>query len=214
MVLISHNKSFIYIKTIKTAGTSTELFFQNFCVQSNQSIKLGTNEIISEFGIVGARTPDAKSKSWFNHMPAQTVKEKLGQDKWDNYFKFCNIRNPWDKMVSLYHHQKLVSKNQSFPEFDSWIKQKHQKKAVFDIPIYTIKGEMVMDYYIRFENLTNDIQEVCRKLDLDCNISSLANEKSGIRQSKKPYCEYYSEESVNMVAELFPSLIRDFKYEF
>ena len=30
---------------------------------------------------------------------------------WDNYFKFCFVRNPWDRMVSLY---KYLNKGESF----------------------------------------------------------------------------------------------------
>ncbi len=36
------------------------------------------------------------------HLNATQLKKRVGQNKWDKAFKFGVIRNPWDRMASLY----------------------------------------------------------------------------------------------------------------
>ncbi|GMR18819.1 MAG: hypothetical protein BMS9Abin33_1262 [Gammaproteobacteria bacterium] len=42
-------------------------------------------------------------KKFFNHMPAYLVQCRIPGKIWNNYFKFCVERNPWDKMLSHYY---------------------------------------------------------------------------------------------------------------
>src|SRR5690242_16177876 len=102
-MLVSHTKQFIYLKTTKTAGTSVEIFFQPFCLSPDHpcysSPTHEMNEVISNYGIVGYRGPQPIPKvAFYNHMAAVEIKKWIGSEIWDHYFKFCVIRNPFDKI--------------------------------------------------------------------------------------------------------------------
>ena len=59
-MLISHTKEFIFIKTSKAASTSIEVYFEPLCLPNDgRGIKNHRGVIISEEGIVGARSADA-----------------------------------------------------------------------------------------------------------------------------------------------------------
>ena len=56
-MLISHRKRFIYTKTVKTAGTSVESYFEPYCMREGEwSFSHSRAEYVSEAGIVGIRT--------------------------------------------------------------------------------------------------------------------------------------------------------------
>src|SRR5437764_6696808 len=102
IMLCSHKKKFIYLKTKKTAGTSIEVFFERFCSPPELYVQSrARDELITDDGIIGSRG-DVASSRFFNHMRAAKVRELLGNEVWSTYYKFCAIRNPFDKVVSSF----------------------------------------------------------------------------------------------------------------
>lgn len=103
-MLVSHRRRFIYFKTRKTASTSTEIFFEPYCVADPSHVpQHSTRQLISDAGIVGSRRDGVVAGDFFfNHMPAGLVRERIGVWNFDDYLKICNVRNPYDKMVSRF----------------------------------------------------------------------------------------------------------------
>lgn len=60
---------------------------------------------MSDYGIIGFRS-NGKSGKFYNHMTANEIKDSVGEHIFNNYLKFCVVRNPYDKIVSLYHYRK------------------------------------------------------------------------------------------------------------
>lgn len=98
-MLVSHTANFIYLKTHKTAGTSVEAFLEQFCTDRKLSLCHSREAHISEAGIVSSRW--GGGGCLHEHMSPHAVKS-LVKEKWYSYYKFCCIRNPFDRMVSLY----------------------------------------------------------------------------------------------------------------
>ena len=193
MVLVSHKYKFIYIKNEKVAGSSVESFFGKYCIDPKKVYNYNDaiSEHIDEFGIIGSRTAGCKnSDKWRNHKDAPSIRNDLGKEKFDEYLKFCVIRNPYDKMVSRYYY------NQSKLSFKEFVKKNHNN----NLEIHSINGKSVCDYFIRYEYLEEDIKTLCKKLKIDsCDISLLPQHKSGIRKSKKHWSEYYDDETKKIV---------------
>ena len=53
-MLISHRHRFIYTKTIKTAGTSVEIYFEEACIPPGSDIERGHGipETVTEAGVI------------------------------------------------------------------------------------------------------------------------------------------------------------------
>src|SRR6476620_9128581 len=95
-VIISHKYRFIFVKTLKTAGTSIEVFLSQHC---------GPDDVLTPILPHVEPHRPRNHEGFFNHMPAAAIRDRVGPDVWRGYFKFCVERNPWDKTLSYYHMQ-------------------------------------------------------------------------------------------------------------
>jgi hypothetical protein len=208
MVLVSHKYNFIYIKNYKVAGSSVEAFFGQFCINPKKNYKIAASitQSIDNYGIIGSREPDVrKNDIWKNHIDALKIKTNLGDDKFNTYFKFANIRNPYDAIVSAYFFEK------SKENFKDYAK----KKIITNLERCSINNESVCDFYIRYEHILEDIVEVCKILKIDnYDINDLPKFKSCIRKNKAHYRDYYDEETRIKVYENHKKTFEQFKYEF
>jgi len=62
------------------------------------------DEYVSAHGIIGYRGPQRSATTlYWNHMPAELIRRRIGKNLWDNYYKFSVIRNPYDKVLSGFY---------------------------------------------------------------------------------------------------------------
>jgi hypothetical protein len=210
-MLVSHRKKFIYTKTVKTAGTSVEVFFEKWCMPPGKyKLQHARPASKNKAGIIGSRG-EVVDPTWFNHMPAALIKRQIGEDAWNRYFKFCVVRNPFDKMVSAFYF--LRNKQAGITEFRQWLKSIHIPSVIQDRDKYMIDGEVCVDYFIRYEKLFEGICAVCKKLKIPKpkreNIPKL---KTGRRRQDIPLSDFYDEECVKMVESAFWFEVQNFGY--
>jgi len=215
-MLVSHLKKFIFLKTVKTAGTSVEIFFEEFCTATPKLYAPGGEfrpEEKSKFGIVGARGEMANElgPEFYNHIPARELKDKLGSKIWDEYFKFTVCRNPYDALVSQFWFQRrklnyemIRQPSQVIHEaFRRWLSEPRDN---LNSHIYLIDGIPAVNFFIRYESLEEDVNTVSRILGIDKNLSELQNFKSGIRPRTHDFSstsEYYDQASIDIVESLY-----------
>ena len=149
-MIIDHNKKFLFIAIPKTGSTS----------------------IKRRFNILKDPPPEQ------NHINLKEVLYLKPETK--NYFKFCFVRNPYDRLVSAYYDLKSspghlqwsypILKYKNFSEFVVNLKRGPCKKFVHLLPqnhfIKTESNNYNIDFVGRFENLENDFKEVERKLNI------------------------------------------------
>jgi hypothetical protein len=208
--MIDNKNKFIFVKIQKTAGTSVVKTLQEMNDEADTFKKIGHYHILD-------------------------MVNEYNKD----FFKFCFVRNPWDRCVSWYHYLKAKGrgryhhrsrryKNSEFRDFvineDNkfyyhmpWAKQSphlHRMlkvKSPFDEQIDWISkdGEIVVDFVGRFENIEKDFDYVCEK------IGHPKPNLKHVRSSKHGhYTEYYDDETADIIAERFKRDIETFGYQF
>jgi len=236
-MLLSHPKKFIFLKTKKTAGTSTEVLFQRWCVPDSISDKSAeelhyADEQVSDVGIVGARGSKTDNYTFYNHMPAVRIIEHIGIDTWNEYFKFVNVRNPFSRAVSqffwrrpwmgdrtsvleLKRGEKVTEAIPELPELQVHFTQMLKVTKRPAVEKFLLTGHP-LDFYIKYENLEADIEAVIRKLDLDLNdLAKLPKLKAGSWSKLFPdYRVLFNEESRHLVETAYSDWITEFNYKF
>lgn len=217
-MLVSHKYKFIYIKSIKTAGTSTEIYLEPYCI-SNIVESHGREMIQTKEGIVGTRMNQAlaEKSEFYNHMPPKKIIESIGKDIFDSYTKIINVRNPFDMMVSHYYFKPTFDLYASGEmTFEDYLLKtnvvKDLSKKYWDL-MY-VDGQFIIDEVVRFENLESDINNLLIKLNLPNPTRVLSEYKKNKRRPDKNWEKMYSSETKNLVETHFKFYFDLFNYEF
>lgn len=235
-MLVSHTHKFIYLKTRKTAGTSVEAYFDQFCLPPNELH--GQHDLVgrqSKYGICSGRNnlthiepnidADVQAYSVYNHMSAEELKQELGNEIWSSYFKFCVVRNPWDRAISMFWFKdsllryKLeqnpdLSFDEIIKQFEYWSGTVPNKRWVEpDYNIWSIDGQCIVDDVVRYETINEDCARLSLKFGKE--FTELPRYKTESRKQKHPYQSYYTNpEVLEKLTELFMPYSKQFVYTF
>jgi hypothetical protein len=154
------------------------------------------------------------SPVWFGHKSAFDIKTDIGLKIFDEYIKFCVVRNPYDVIVSSYFWENSPRDFTTFcidycnVLYNGYIQNDHFRLFIDNIPC--------CQYYIRYENIKDDIIKILNHIGItDYNIDDLPYHKSGTdRPLDKSYREYYNNETKELVYSAYKMIFDLFDYKF
>ncbi len=212
-MIISHKHKFIFLKTIKTAGTSIEIALSKHCGPDDiiTPISPEDEKIRKNLGYQGPQNFKTPNIKFYNHMPAIEVKANVDSEIWDSYFKFCFSRNPWDRTISLYFY---LYQSEPRPSLSAFINSRQLNHLINGgLNVYTIDGQIVVDRVCQFEKIAEELETIRIKLEI-AETLELPNAKSRFRQDKRSYRELLSESDKARIARRLSEEIRLFDYQF
>lgn len=158
-----------------------------------------------------------------HHWTATELRRKVGHERWRDCFTFSFVRNPWDRMVSLYFFRRRSDKTgirSSGIAFPDWIREVFRRKN----PRYRDDGRsflsqtkyltdesggLLVDYVGRFERLREDVRGVAERAGIG------GVELPHLRPTDRPdYRKVYDDASRDLVGEHFAEDIDRFGYSF
>ena len=230
-MIISHKHRFIFLKTAKTAGTSVEIALSRFCGDddvitpiSPEDEKLrqslghrGPQNYRDVASLVNARhwkyLVATRRRHFYNHIGARHVRSLVAPSVWQDYYKFCFARNPWDRVVSYYHFHYGWNGEPRRPisEFIRSPTIKALRTRGFEV--YTIRCNVVVDKVCRYEALETELQEVYERVGIHERVS-LPMAKANYRTDTRHYREIFSCEDKDLIAQMFADEIRLLGYEY
>ena len=191
-MIINHKYKFIFIKSFKTARTSLEIAVSKFC--DNKDI---ITPIIEEDEKIRKALNYRGPQNYNNmkeHMSVSEIRKKIDVDIFNNYFKFVTIRNPFDQIISAYYwHNESKKKEKKFfffkkkeKKFNDFFKIKAKNIFEDEFNRYTENNKVLVNYFIKYENLKEDLEKISIKLKLPENLYNVFKEikaKSNINPS-------------------------------
>jgi hypothetical protein len=200
-MILSHKHKFIFIKTVKTASTSVEVFL---------SPKCGPDDIVTPIVPPVEGHCPRNDKEFHNHMPATLIRERVPAEVWNSYFKFCVERNPWDKVLSHYHMQ--VARTAGNLSLDQYLAK---GKFPINYPRYTDAGaNIIVDRILRYENLNVDLADVFGQLNVQFDGALAVRAKSDYRTDRTPYQQVFNDAQRRIVEQAFAREIELHGYQF
>ncbi len=223
-MLISHRKKFVFVHIYKTAGTSiTNIFLPYARLRDRLVFDFWFSQKVISVIIRIMKWHDHGQKQFtgvHKHAPAIDILRFLGEKKYNSYFSFIFVRNPYDLMVSLYFYiiqskvhvdHKTVSE-MTFPEFAKWHISK-KPRLQLDFASNPETGAIIVNHIGRFETMNSDIEFVSSKLQLRKN-RSLEHKNPSINRKSKDYRDYYDENTKKLIFSYFRKDIEGLGYHF
>ena len=207
-LILSLSHRFIFIHTGKTAGTSIQAALRSFAHEPEGG---RMNRLLNRIGL----QQDYRKIRFSEHLTADRLRRKLPAQVFDNSFKFAFVRNPWDWLVSLYHylqetpshrHHRRVRAASGFEEYVEFeIARNKRSQLEF---LVDSRGEFLLDYIGRFENLAEDFAEICEHLQVSVELPHIN------RSQHEDYRSYYTDATRKRVADHWGEEIRRLSYNF
>ena len=200
--MISFQKRFLFVHIPKTAGNSIQSVLRDYSEDELMALR-SEQDGVERFGL---RNPKYKLKK---HSTLADYRTALGETEFGNLYKFTCVRNPWDRMISLYF---TPTQNTA-----AWDRKRFRKILAKGLPVsdYLRLSEREndpfenVDYIMRFEKLEDEFRAVCAALD----ISPTALPKYN-RSNREHYSKYYDDELRELVRARFAAEIERFGYSF
>lgn len=156
-----------------------------------------------------------------SHASALMVRDTIGSKRFEQYCKFCTVRNPWDREVSRYFFARKVKTHKlhemanryDFKDFIKWRSENEISRGVRGYQFKKIsdrQGNLIVDHIIHLENLREEILPVLKKIGIKTTIVIPELNKS----SHNSYQHYYDSESVDLVQNFSQDDIENLGYVF
>lgn len=159
MAVISFQYGFIFVKTMKTGGTSVELELSK-CVEPGAVV---TPIFPTEPGHQARNYKRGfLRKPFYNHMPAYKIRDYLGPNRFEQLTKICVEREPVSKCISHFHMMRNA-KNRRDPYTKSWDEYLDDGDFPINVDFYSevVDGErrLLVDKVFPYETMKADLSQ-------------------------------------------------------
>jgi len=216
--MISRQKRFLFIHVPKTGGNSIQFVLKEYADDEIITQDKDGQDGTDRFGLWNRQYGTTK------HTTLNQYYSAIDADLYQTLFKFAVIRNPWDRMISLYFSPHRRKKQWNRKQFLALVKRARpfryyvietmpaRSGVVKDLGKTTIRGRSLdkdIDFIMKFENLDQGFRIVCRTLGIPEAPLPQSN-----RSIRAHYSQYYDDELIKIVGEKFSEEIQYGNYRF
>lgn len=156
-----------------------------------------------------------QSFNWKNdlekHLAASSIRKRVGEKTWNESFKFGIVRNPFDRVISMYHARCYIrfKKGIMFETLDEFLRSIPKINTEEGIQCSDFINEK-LDFIIKYENRSNDLNQIYRDfgIKIDGSIQTRPTNRN------RDYKLYHNAKTIELVKWRFKEDIDRFDYSF
>lgn len=220
-MLLSHSHRFVFVHIFKTAGTSVVKALIPYARRVDRvAYSRGRLKRAIQFAnrLAGLQHNGLRHLTGYHKFAtAAEIRARLGADRWERYFTFSFVRNPFDQVVSAWQHLRRLPDHPlhplaarlDFPDFVAAMAERGprtQLQALADGD-----GRLLVDFVGRTESFARDLEAICRELGIP--FPGAPHENASPRRSRD-HRDYYDDATRERVARCFAADLERFGYDF
>lgn len=207
-MIISHQHRFVFAAIPKTGTHSVRQALREHM----------STEDLEQVGLfVNKRFPfEELARIRHGHISLQQVRPFLGEEAFTSYFKFAFVRNPFDRFVS--YCAFMTRENGAFDRDPKEV----MRRMLFELrPMHHVLfqpqhgfvtddgGHLLADYIGRVEEMQASYDHICQRIGIP------STELGQVNSSKRGrYRDYYDQQLIDGVAQLYATDLKLFGYGF
>lgn len=218
MTIVNTTHRFIFVHIPKTAGTSVKHFFGQYTRYCDVEIGGSADgEIIAPY--YGKRFKLAK------HSLAREIRDAVTPKDYRRFFKFSFVRNPFTRTMSTFHFLKynwktwrdsaIMDEFSTLVEFTNsqFFKGAGPDRILMPQTNWLIigKNQLCVDYIGQVEFLENDVEGICKKLNLPPSSVKLEIRNQSKNANNKKF-DQLSGETVDAIRKRYAKDFETFGY--
>lgn len=192
-MIISYQHKFIFVAIPKTASHSFRVALRPH---------LGSNDWEQCHLLVEKAFPvENIARLKHGHISCTQIQPCLIPGIWNQYFKFCTVRNPYDRFISHCHFIHREDKNMqhnALPVMKGIIENPTPAFQPQHHYVVNNDGAILVDHVAKFEDLQEHFNQICKHIDLPEIPLEHINPAE-----RPPYQECFDQELLEMVQDLY-----------
>ena len=208
-MLISESHEFIFVRVRKTASQAMWAQLKPYVLPRPDSL---WDHIKSRARLEW----DYRRYRFRAHDPILAARRRMPRERFERYFKFAIVRNPWARLVSEYEfilrhpehgrHDRV----KRLSSFEAFIEMQIARRDAYQLDVLCDrKGRLLMDFVGHLERLDEDWRTICERTEIP--YEPLPKKNVG---NCRPYTDYYTPELRDRVARHWGREIELFDYAY
>lgn len=223
-MLLSHKHKLIFVHVGRTGGTSVERVLAPALGLPFTDTYLCSEVVAKRLNVRGpfahwARERDVGGNYNCKHATARQLKCILGTQIWESYTKFSIVRNPFDRLVSVYHFYQQAAGYSSHPmrdysTFAEFVGAVRSDSSVamdanrMSDSILASDGAPLVDVILRYETLQQDFSQFLDRY----NFPALQLPRENRSERSRSLLDYYQADDIETITKVYKRDFDNFGY--
>jgi len=201
--MLSLQRNFLYLHIPKTAGNSVQNVLRHY--SEDKVVCLAPyQDGVERFEVRNDRLSTQK------HSTLSDYQRELGNAALKKLFKFCCVRNPWERAVSFYFSPHRGVTRWERHAFIALLPDIRPVTDFLQLPGTPARSAFNnVDFIMRFERLEEDFRTVCQRLNLPEPQLAVRN-----KSARNHFSSYYDNELIELVQRHFADEIDHLGYRW